>query len=282
MLQIDEEKALAALVASGVRIPPQPRVVIQLQELLRSGDYDMRAVSKIIAQDPGIVSMLFKASKSPVFARGRTLTTLDQVVMVIGVKQVFSLVQAVALATTVSDGKRKAFDVFWTRAHEVAQIAALIAGDRVSICNVFPEQAFMAGIFHECGVPVLMMRFPDYCGSLHLDDACCYPSLAVEDEKFSVDHVSVGYLVARHWKLPDFVCAAIRYHHELPTDEVGASTTLVCILQLAIQFYHRMNRHANPLWEKIGPTVLAEIGLAPEDESDYLEQITHSFLGGHD
>lgn len=281
-MHLDEEKALAELVAKGVRIPPQPRVVIELQGLLLSGDYDLREVAKVIAQDPGIVAMLFKASKSPVFARGRALTSLDQILMVIGVKQVFSLVQAVALSTTVSDGTRKAFDVFWTRAHEVAQLAALIAGDRVSVCNVFPEQAFMAGIFHECGVPVLMMRFPAYCAALQLDHTCCWPSLAEEDAKFNVDHTTIGYLVARHWKLPDFVCAAIRYHHELPTDEVGAATTLVCILHLAIHFYHRMNHQDDPLWSTIGPTVLAEIGLSADEESDYLDQITQLFLARGD
>ena len=281
MLHIDEEKELQKLVASGVRIPPQPRVVIELQRLLTTGDYDMRSVAKVIAHDPGIVAMLFKASKSPVFARGRTLNSLEQVVMVIGVKQVFSLVQAVALSTTVSDSTRKAFEVFWTRAQEVANIAALIAGDRVSVCNVFPEQAFLAGIFHECGVPVLMLRFPDYCKALQLHDACCYPVLAEEDARFNVDHISVGYLVAKHWKLPDFVCAAIRYHHEMPTEEVGASISLVSILQLAIHFYHRMNRQGDPLWDKIGPRVLSEVGLAPEDEADYLEQISHQFHGDH-
>ena len=57
----------------------------------------------------------------------------------------------------------------------------MIAGDQVSVCNVFPDQAYMAGIFHECGVPVLMMRFPDYCSKLHLDDVSCWPNLAEED-----------------------------------------------------------------------------------------------------
>lgn len=266
------------MVAKGIRIPPQPRVVIELQEMLLDGDYDMRDVAQVIAKDPGIVAMLFKASRSPVFAHGRKLNSLEQVVMVIGVRQVFSLVQAVALSTIVSNGTSKAFDVFWTRAHEVAQIAALIAADRVSVCNVFPEQAFMAGIFHECGVPVLMMRFPEYCRALRLADTSCWPSLVEEDAKFNVDHITIGYLVARHWKLPDFVCAAIRYHHDLPTDEAGAATTLVCILQLAIHFYHRMNRQDNPLWAAIGPTVLAEVGLAADEESDYLDQITQLFL----
>jgi len=279
---MDEKKELERLTASGVRIPPQPRVLLELQDLLASGDYDLRSVGKVIGQDPGIVAMLFKAVKSPVFGRGRSFAKLDQVLMTIGIKQTFNLVQAVALSTSVSDGTRKAFDVFWTRAHEVAQLAALIAADRVSVCNVFPEQAYMAGIFHECGVPVLMLRFPDYCGALKLDDARCWPNLAEEDRRFNVDHSSVGYLVARHWNLPDFVCAAIRYHHELPSDELGAAQTLVCILQLAIQFYHRMNHQENPLWAEIGPRVLAEIGLAPEDESDYMEQIVQRFLGNDD
>lgn len=278
-MQIDEQKALETMVASGIKIPPQPDILLELQALLMGGDYDVRSVARVIGKDPGLVATLFKATRSPAFARGRRLESLEQVLMIVGVRQTFNLVQAVALSTTVSDGTRKAFEVFWTRAHEVAQIAALIAEDRVSVCNVFGDQAYMAGIFHECGVPVLMMRFPKYCETLHLEDAACWPNLAEEDARFNVDHCTVGYLVARHWKLPDFVCAGIRYHHELPTDEVGAAQTLVCILQLAIQYYHRMNRQPNPIWETLGPRVLAEVGLAPEDEHDHLEQITQRFLG---
>lgn len=275
---VDEEKALAQLVASGVRIPPQPKVVVDMQKLLVSGNFDIRSVAKIISQDPGIVAMLFKAARSPVFKRSRALTSLEQVLMTIGVKQTFNLVQAIALSTAVSDGTRKCFDVFWTRAQEIGRIAALIAGDRVSVCNVFPDQAFMAGIFHECGVPVLMMRFPKYCQTLRLEDASCWPSLAEEDARFNVDHVTIGYLVARHWKLPDFVCSAIRYHHELPDDELGATVSLVCILQLAIHFYHRMNRQENPIWETIGPRALAEIGIGSDEEGDYFDRISQQFL----
>ncbi len=281
MSKIDEEKALTALAASGVRIPPQPKVVLEMRELLLSDDYDIGSVAKVIAQDPGIVAMLFKVARSPVFKRAKVPTTLDQVLMIVGIKQTFNLVQAAALAGTVSDGTRKAFELFWTRAQEVAQLAALIAGDRVSVCNVFPDQAYMAGIFHECGVPVLMMRFPDYCKSLHLDDACCWPNLKDEDDKFHVDHVTVGYLVARHWKLPDFVCHAVQYHHEMPTEELGASISLISILQLAVHYYHRMNRQANPLWDLIGSRVLMEVGLAQDDEDDYFDQIVQLFLEGN-
>lgn len=279
-MALDEEKALRDMVAKGIKIPPQPKVLLALKDKLQSGDYDVRSLVRIIGQDPGISAMLFKAARSPAFCRGRKLESLDQVLMVIGVKQTFNLVQAVALATSVSSSTRKAFDLFWTRSQEIAQLAALVAEDRVSVCNVFPEQAYMAGIFHECGVPVLMLRFPDYCKKLHLDSACCWPNLAEEDARFDLDHTTVGYLVARHWHLPDFVSAAIRYHHEMPADELGATSTLVAILQMAIHCYHRMSHVDDMLWPTIRAHVLTELGLADDEDMDFCNQIAERFTDG--
>jgi len=278
-MPIDEKKALEQLKKQGVRLPPQPRVLVEFQRLLASDDYEIRSVAKVIAQDPGIVATVFRVARSPAFARARGATTLEQILMVVGVKQVFDLVQAAALATALSDGARRAFEIFWNRAHEIAQMAAMIAEDRVSVCNVFPDQAYLAGIFHECGVPVLMLRFPKYCETLRLENATCWPNLAEEDARFAVDHCSVGYLVARHWGLPDFVCDAIRFHHELPEERtIGASVTLVTIIQLASHFYHRLHHVDDPLWEKIGVRVLSELGFGPDEESDFYDLMSTSFI----
>lgn len=278
MAPIDAEKALKDLLSRGVAIPPQPKVLLQLQQQLARDDYDVRSLAKTIAADPGISAMLFRVARSPVFSRGKVFDTIEEVIMVVGVNQTYNLVQAFALAAALSNKARRAFSVFWTRSQEVAQLAAMIARDRISVCNVFPDQAYMAGIFHECGVPVLMQRFPDYCEALHLENACCWPALADEDLRFDVDHCTVGYIVARHWKLPDFVCAAIRYHHDLPREEVGAACTLVAILQLAIHFYHRITHVEDPLWSRIGETVLKELGLHPDGEQEYFDEISERFL----
>jgi HD-like signal output (HDOD) protein len=269
------------LVAKGIKIPPQPKVLIELRKLLGSDDYDMRALARVISSDPGISAMLFKAARSPVFGRGKKFDSLEQVVMVVGAKQTYNLVQAMALTSSVSDKTRKAFDIFWTRSQEIAQMAALIAEDRVAVCNVFPDQAYMAGIFHECGVPVLMQRFPDYCKVLQLENTCCWPNLCEEDKRFNVDHCSVGYIVAKHWNLPDFVCAAIQYHHEMPRDEMGAACTLVAIIQLASHFYHRITNVEDILWPNIREFVLREVGLSVDGEQEYFDEISERFLDRH-
>jgi HD-like signal output (HDOD) protein len=278
-MQVDEQEALERLVKQGVKLPPQPRVLVELQQLLLSDDYEMRSVAKVIGQDPGISALLFRAARSPAFARAKNAQTLEQILMVVGVKQVFNLVQAASLAAVINDKTRRAFDVFWTRAHEIAQMAAIVAEDRVSVCNVFADQAYLAGIFHECGVPVLMMRFPRYCETLHLEDATCWPNLSEEDAKFDVDHCSVGYLVARHWGLPDFVCDAIRFHHDLPDEKtIGASVSMVAIIQVASHFYHHLHDVEDPLWGKIGARVMSELGLGADEEKDFYELASARFL----
>lgn len=278
-MDAEDKVALDKLVASGIRIPPQPRVLLELRELIVKGDYDIRDVGVIIAKDPGIVAMLFKAARSPAFSRGRKFKSLDQVLMVLGVQQTCNLVQAMSLSSTLSDATRGAFETFWMRANDIAMMASIIAEDQVSVCNVFPDQAYLAGIFFECGVPVLMMRFKDYCKTLHLDDARCWPNLSDEDAKFNVDHCSIGYLVAKHWNLPDFVCTAIRFHHEMPSESsMGAAISLIAILQLAINFYHRFHQQHNPIWDRIGQRVVDEIGLSHMNLDDYYESVIARFL----
>lgn len=274
-----DQQTLDQLITRGIRIPAQPGVLVELRETIARGDYTLASVARLINKDPGLVAMLFKVAQSPAFARGRKFAKLNEVLQIIGIQQAYNLVQAIALANTIGDGQRSALARFWTRSSDVAELASLIATDHISVCNVFPDQAYMAGIFSQCGVPVLMMRFPDYGRKLHLGDSDSWPDLAEEDALFNVDHCTIGYLVARHWGLPDFVCAAIRYQAERPEEQTGAATSLVAIVQLASHAYlHDKGQH-DPLWQKIGRRVLDELGLSDNELADYLDDLLPRFHG---
>jgi HD-like signal output (HDOD) protein len=276
---IDSDKAIKELITKGINIPAQPKVLVDLKKKLASEHYKMTDLARIISNDPGITAMLYKLASSPAFRCGKELSSIEQVLMLIGVKQTYNLVQAISLSTGLSDCSRKSFEIFWSRSQEIAQLAALIAEERVSVCNIFPDQAYMAGIFHECGVPLLMLRFPTYCSKLSLDSSLSSPKLSDEDALFKVDHCSIGYLVARHWNLPDFICKSILYAQEIPNEEVGAVRTLLAILQLAIHFHRRITRTDQQDWPKIRSAVLAELGIPMLEEQEYYEEISQQFYG---
>lgn len=149
----------------------------------------------------------------------------------------------------------------------------LIADSRVSVCNIFPDQAYLAGIFHDCGVPVLMQRFSTYCKDMGLDVPGHWADLAEEDKRFNADHCVIGYLVAKHWRLPEFICDAIRYHHEMLQMGNHAARTMVAILSLARHLYD-LDRHVeSPEWSAVRPEVAEELGLHLDALPEFIDEI---------
>jgi HD-like signal output (HDOD) protein len=266
------------LLGRGIQLPPQPKVLVEFQELICRGDFSIRELAIVVRRDPGITASLFRVVSSPIFRCSKRCDSIEQVMTILGTKQTFSLVQAVALSSSLSGEEKKSLEVFWQRSQDIAHLASLISAERVSICNIFPEQAYLTGIFLESGSAVLMQRFPTYSKEMALEDNFHWPVLEEEDELFSVDHCSVGYLLARHWKLPEFICRAIQYHHEMPSAELGEVRTLVAILHLAIHFYNISSGVADTVWKKVGNEVLVEVGIDPQGESAFYDEVIEKFL----
>lgn len=273
-----DEKTLQRLLSQGVKLPPQPKVVEELERLLRSDEADLRALAKVISQDAGITAMLFKAVQSSAYRQHQPFDNLEKILQAIGLKQTLNLVQAIALMGANKVSKhRKAYERFWSRSQTIAQLAMLIADERVMVCNVFPDQAYLAGIFHDCGVPLLMERFPSYCRAMHLEESDTWIDLLEEDKKYQADHCVVGYFVARHWHLPEFICEAIRFHHDLPQLVPGDSRSLAAIIQLAIHAYHRYLHLDDPDWARVVEDVQEELGIHADDLPEYLDVLLERF-----
>ncbi|MBP6653577.1 MAG: HDOD domain-containing protein [Propionivibrio sp.] len=264
-LTSEEGNRVKRLMERGVTIPAQPRVLLELQEQLARGVSDVRLLARTIGQDPGIGAMLFKVTQGSTFRRLQPLASLEHVLQAIGLKQTANLVQAIALSTAVpAKHNQKAFEAYWARSRAVSELAMLIADERVAVCNIFPDQACLAGVFHDCGVPVLMQRFSSYCREMNLEGQGNWIDLKREDARFNADHCVIGYLVARHWKLPDFICDAIRFHHDMARINHHAARTMVAILQLAFHLYHHDQHLPSPEWPAVSHQVLDELGLGPD------------------
>jgi HD-like signal output (HDOD) protein len=274
----DECNSVKRLFEKGVIIPPQPRVLQNLQDALARGVADVRELSRIISQDPAIVATLFKVVQSAAYRHGQPYLSLPDILQAIGLQQTCNLVRAISLASAVpSKHNRRAFEAYWMRSQAIADLAMLVAEERVTVCNIFPDQACLAGIFHDCGVPVLMQRFTTYCKDMHLDEPGCWADLGEEDARFNVDHCVIGYLVGKHWRLPDFICDAIRFHHDITRLDNHESRTMVAILQLAIHIYSMDQRMGNPEWARSSKDVLDELGLSEDSLPELLDIVLERY-----
>lgn len=278
-----DARRIRRLLETGVKIPAQPRVLTELRRLMARKELDVRLLARVINQDPGMSALLFKVVCSPAYRQHQPFESIEQILHAVGVHQTFNLVQAIALTSMLDISKnREVYEAFWARSRAVGQLAMLIAEERIAVCNIFPDQAYLAGIFHDCGVLLLMQRFPRYCAEMRLEEPGRWVDLAEEDKKFNADHCVVGYLVARHWHLPDFICDAIRFHHAIGDLGFHQTRSMVAVLLLAIEIYYRSLRVPNAEWDSVKNEVLPELGISEDALPEFIDDILERYNGGVD
>lgn len=277
-LKDDEARKMKLLIERGVKIPPQPRILEELRQLIARKEFDIRVLARTITQDPAVTAMLFKVVGNPAYRQHQPFEDVEQILQAVGVRQTYNLVQAITLAS-LGDTKKnpQVYEAFWARSQAVAQMAMIIADERIAVCNIFPDQAYLAGMFHDCGVLLLLQRFAAYCKEMKLSEQGRWVDISDEDRKFNADHCVVGYLVARHWHLPEFICDAIRYHHDINSLGLHASRTMVAILQLAIELFYRDRRIDNAEWARIESEVLPELGLSADTLPEFADIVIERY-----
>lgn len=275
MSAVEDQLLLDRVLSSEISIPPQPAILLEIERLLTKSGDQLAALGRLIGKDAGLSAAIFKMVNSPFYRRAFEVDNTQQAVTILGTQQVINLVKGLALRRVLS-GHEMAYTAFWERSEEIAVISAIIAGRQVAVCNISMDQAYMAGLFHECGVPLLMQRFRDYCRIFRLNESGHWPDFREEDKQFRTDHMVAGYLVARHWNLPDFICQAVRFHHDRLSVDYTA-LTMVSILQIAHHLHKKIHHVVDNEWPLIREFVLDEIGVHLDSEDEFLEEILDRF-----
>jgi len=263
------------ILKSGLRIPPQPKILHEIQALLDKPKFSTSAVAKLIERDVGLSAAIFKLVNSPAYGLRNRVESISQALAVLGISTVTQLVKSIELKRTLPS-KGDAYERFWERSGDIATLASLVAAKQLSACNIPPEQAYMAGLFHDCGVPILMEQNPDYCKTIAGCPGGNWSHIEKEDSHFHTDHAVVGFLLARNWRLPEFVCDAIRYHHDLLSVHDKA-LTMVSILQMAIHLCNRLLHQDDTGWENMQTVVIGELGLSVDGTAEFEEEILENF-----
>ena len=274
--EISDEKALLDhILGSQINIPPQPSVLLEIDKLINKPNNQITAIGNLINKDVGLSAAIFKLVNSSFYKFPTPITSIPKAITLLGLNQVSNLIKGVLLRDSIG-GNEVAYEKFWERSNDIALLCAIIAKKQISACNIAVEQAYMAGLFHECGVPILMQRFPEYCQAFRLNHDSHWPDFHDEDKRYDTDYTVVGYLVTRHWNLPEFICQAVRFHHDRLNVE-HAALTLVSILQMARHLHMRMNHIKDPEWHDIGGSIMDEIGVDRDGYVEFMEDVLEKF-----
>jgi len=275
----DEKALLASVLGSQINIPPQPVILLEIDKLLDKPNNQITAIGNLINKDVGLTAAIFKLVNSSFYKSSTPITSIQKAITILGINQVTNLIKGLLLRKSIG-GNEVAYEKFWERSNEIALLSAIVARKQISACNIAVEQAYMAGLFHECGVPILMQRFQEYCQAFRLNQGSHWPDFLDEDKRFNTDHTVVGYLVTKHWNLPEYICQAVRFHHDRLNVE-HAALTMVSILQMARHLHKKLHRLSDPEWAIVGANVLDETGVHKEEAAEFMEDVLEKFNQEH-
>ena len=264
-------------------IPPRPEIVIVLCDEMRKESPDLQRVTRIIAADPGLSAGMLRSANSPFFGLSRKVSSVPMAVSVLGLKHVSNIAHSLALRQAFRNSEHAAaFETFWNEAEKTGMLCHFIAR---SLRGVPPDEAYTYGLFHNCGVPLLIQRFPKYREAMASAGRDQGTSVAeVEERETGTSHAILGYFLARSWMLPDDLCQAILIHHDVAAFREEATTdavrNLVGIGHLAKHIQQRWLGNADDaVWGSVREAVLDHFGLTEEDVANLIDR-SHAAIDG--
>ena len=143
----------------GISVPPQPQIMVDLQMEQVMPNPDLQAIAKLISQDPGLSGALLKIVNSPFFGLANRIASIQQAVNLLGCDTVINLINAQSIKGELSDETIVTLNRFWDSAQAVAMTCLTLA-KRIGYQS--PDEAYTLGLFHNCGIPLMVKRFPDF------------------------------------------------------------------------------------------------------------------------
>ena len=269
MLNI-KEKAINEL-PHGFYIPIKPKILTQLQRLMRDNEAILADFAKVIAKDVSLSAEVLMNVNSALFSLETKITDIQHAVFFIGKDAINSLATAILFRRSFTQlDCCLTLERFWDDSKDIAYAMTFINQQLLSPLS--GGDLYTIGLFHDCGIPAFSHKFSDYRETLIKANRAEENSIALEENKYEVNHAMVGYLIAMSWHLPEQVCNIILHHHDInflastanTHEKLGYAT-----LKLAENLVYRNKRHSEaPDWGQVKSDVLTMLEI---DMDDYLE-----------
>ncbi len=197
----------------GIQLPPCPQILIRIMAEMHKEEPDYHRLSDLISADVVLAAGLIKTTNSPFFARPQRARTVHDALSILGLRAASHTIAGIILRNLFPNTPNMVR--FWDASARTARLCAWLAY-KLDMPGFHPDDAYTFGLFHDCGIPLLMMRFPQYKDVLGQANRNTQTEFtAIEESLVHTNHALVGSALAQSWWLPEDMCRASRHHHDL-------------------------------------------------------------------
>ncbi|MEA3221966.1 MAG: HDOD domain-containing protein [Thermodesulfobacteriota bacterium] len=209
------------ILADVKTLPAISTAALQIANVLRDPDVDIKDVIRIVEYDPGMTANVLRLANSSYFGGSYNIGSIQQAIVRLGIDKLFDLV-TVSATHEVIDKPIAGYELppgeLWRHSVAVAITAKNLAN---SLGIMAEDTAFTAGLLHDIGKVVIgAFVEKDFDKIDAIAKASDLSFETAERKILGIDHAEIGYAVLDMWKFPDKITRAVRFHHR-PEDIQG-------------------------------------------------------------
>ncbi|MFH1516166.1 MAG: response regulator [bacterium] len=214
--KILKNEQLQAIVARITSLPSLPRLYSDLNNELRCSNVSLKRISNIVARDLAMTTKILQLVNSPFFGLSRHISDPEQAVIYLGIDTIKTMVLSIHIFNEFSSNSSVSFPIksLWDHSLLVGSFSKKITQMETSN-KYLGENAYIAGMVHDCGKLILAANFPDkYQKALKIHDISDCAIIEAEKRVFSTTHAEVSAYLMGLWGMSDSIVEAVLAHHE--------------------------------------------------------------------
>ena len=209
-----------------------PHILLKLLEVCNKKPVEIEAISQIINKDASLSVRLMSMVNPACYGLPNRVTSIDQALLLLGPDTAKNIAISSIVQQSFNEMENSyipGLKILWQHSLMCAVLAEMIAGE---VSYPSPDEAYLAGLFHDIGKLVLWVNCrEEYTEALQ--SAGSNSALLIDSEKqLGISHCETGAQLINSWSPQSFIADAVLYHHE-PQHRIVDALPLVKIVYAA-------------------------------------------------
>jgi putative nucleotidyltransferase with HDIG domain len=217
LVQLTSDQRLIRIKNSIDKMPSLSTTVTKALEICNLPNPSPNDLNRVISLDPVLTGQVLKLINSAYYSLPNHITSLTRAIIMLGINTVKNLALSTAILGCFK--KNQTFqclpmDLFWEHSICVGVAAKALASHK-GVAASLREEYFVAGLLHDLGkVPLSNLAPEEYTQALALARLEQGPLHQAEMTVLSIEHGTVGKLIAEKWQLNKALLETMQFHHD--------------------------------------------------------------------
>jgi putative nucleotidyltransferase with HDIG domain len=265
------------IVAAAENLPPFPDIAWKTISLVKAMA-PIKEIEEHISCDQAIAAKILRLGNSVYYGHQYEIRSLKEAILLLGNKQLIQVIIASCASLYYGRDSSQAERELWEHSVTTALTSEIVAR-KIHYDGILT--LYTAALLHDIGNTVLNLYSKTYLQPSLREIRGESDTVNAERRAFGIDHQELGGIIARNWKFPPDIAAAIEHHHN--PEKAGQNEEITSLVHLAdllaISFSKKNDKQRNEEIDPESDPIFRKFGITREMIDEFQDELETGMAG---